>query len=372
MKGVTLILPAAGSGARAGFAENKVLRDWNGLPVLAYALSALAPLATEIIIPCRAEDEPRIRSLLSPFPHARTLLGGGSRTESVYRALREATGEMVLVHDGARPFVTAATARDCMECVKEYGSGVCALPATDTTVLVEEGRIMRVPPRKSVYTVQTPQGFWREELLAAFERAFAEGRAEEFTDESGIYAAYVRPPHIFIGARENRKLTYAEDFSPAERAGFGVDTHAFCAGDHVTLCGVRVPHTQGVKAHSDGDAAVHALMDALLSAAGMRDIGYYFPDTNAKFENADSMELLAEVMQKLRAAGLGVKNVSVSIVAERPRLAGYIGAMKLRLAAALDLNENAVGIAAGTNEKLGYVGEGKGITCYAVALLKRI
>lgn len=366
---ISAILCAAGSGSRAGFSGNKVLRELNGLPVLLYSVSAFAATADEILIACREEDRTRIDALLSPFPHARTVIGGRTRTQSVYSALQAAQGDIVLIHDAARPFVTRKIIWDCIVCVRQFGSGVCALPATDTTVLAEDGRIVSVPVRKDVFTVQTPQGFLRDELLRAYTAAFSEGREDDFTDDSGVYAAYIAPPHIFLGDRANKKLTYPEDFAPAERAGFGIDTHAFGEGDHIVLGGVRIPHTRGLVAHSDGDVLVHALMDALLSAAGLRDIGHYFPDTDARFAGADSMALLAEVVQLVKEQGLAPKNVSLTILAQRPRLAPHIERMRQNVARALGLPLSAVGIAAGTNEHLGYVGEEKGITCFAMVLL---
>ena len=366
---ISAILCAAGSGSRAGFSENKILRELNGLPVLVCSVSAFAAIADEIIIACRGEDRARIDALLSPFPNARTVIGGGTRTQSVYSALQAAQGDIVLVHDAARPFVTRKIIEDCIACVREFGSGVCALPATDTTVLAESGCIASVPARRDVFTVQTPQGFLRADLQRAYEAAFAAGREAEFTDDSGVYAAYIAPPRLFLGDRVNKKLTYPEDFAPAERAGFGVDTHAFGEGDHIVLGGVHIPHTRGLVAHSDGDVLVHALMDALLSAAGLRDIGHYFPDTDARFAGADSMALLAEVVRLVKEQGFAPKNVSLTILAQKPRLAPHIEAMRANLAAALSLPPDAVGIAAGTNEHLGYVGEEKGITCFAMVLL---
>ncbi len=367
---ISVILCAAGSGTRAGFTENKVLREYNGLPVLCGSLCAFAPFADELLVTCRAEDLTRVQALLAPFPAARAVLGGATRGDSVYAALREAQGEIVLVHDAARPFVTEKIIRDCLASVKTYGSGVCALPLSDTIAETEDGHIVTVPPRTAYAAVQTPQGFFRNKLLGAYERARADGRL--FTDESGVYAAYAEPPRLFLGDRTNRKLTYPEDFAPVERVGFGADTHAFAEdGDHIVLCGVRIPSAQALRAHSDGDAAVHALMDALLSAAGLRDIGYYFPDTDERFAGANSMELLKQVTAMLKDGGLRVKNVSLSIVAERPRMAPYIADMRRSVAEALDIEAHAVGIAAGTNERLGYVGEGKGITCYSFVLLKK-
>ena len=376
---ISAIIVAAGKGERAGFLQNKVLEEYNGMPVLSYSLSAFAHL-DELIVVCRSEDEEQIKKLLSPFPHAKTCLGGETRMESVYHGLKAASGEIVLVHDAARPFVTKKIIDDCIESVERRGSGVCALPATDTVILAEDGVIASVPPRANVFTVQTPQGFYREKLLSAYEKAFSEG-ATDFTDDSGLYLHFVESPALFLGSRENKKLTYREDFSISERVGFGVDTHAFAYQEeydrgiarlslsYLTLCGVKVPSNRPLLAHSDGDVPVHALMDALLSAAGLRDIGYYFPDTDEKYKGACSMELLKEVLALVSNAGFAVKNVSVSILAETPRLSPYIEGMKKNLSAVLKVSENAIGIAAGTNEKLGYVGEGKGITCYASVLL---
>ncbi len=372
---ISVILCAAGSGSRTGFSENKILHELNGMPVLCYSLSAFAPFADEILVSCRQQDERAILPLLSPFPCARTVAGGATRTESVYNALKEAKGEVVLVHDAARPYVTRKIIEDCIESVKKYGSGVCALPSTDTVALCREGEIYAHPARAESYTVQTPQGFYTEELLAAYEQATG-----VFTDDSGVYGEYIKKPHIFPGDRKNIKLTFAEDFLPASRVGFGVDTHAFFVPDgdykgsgrahqsYITLGGTMIPSQFSLRAHSDGDVLVHALMDALLSAAGLRDIGWYFPDDDPKYRNANSMKLLAEVMDKVREQGFKVENASISVLAEAPRLSPHIEEMRKNLTYALDCRN--IAIAAGTNEKLGYVGEGKGITVYATVLLR--
>lgn len=378
---ISVILCAAGNGTRAKFPENKVLHELNGLPVLSYSLSVFSPLADEILVTVRREDEAGISALLSPFPTARTVHGGDTRTASVLNALKEAQGDIVLIHDAARPFVTAQMIKDCIESVEKFGSGVCALPATDTTAIAEQNCILRTLARDTVYTVQTPQGFRRDELLSAYEAAFADGREREFTDDSGIYAAYKGCPRLYCGDRANRKLTYPEDFAPAVRVGFGVDTHAFdipadyALGimrlnlNYIVLGGVTIASRFSLKAHSDGDVLVHALMDALLSAANLRDIGYYFPDTDPAYQGISSMKLLEKVMGLVRAEGLAVQNASISVLAEAPRLSDHIEKMRENLRAALDC-EN-VAIAAGTNEKLGYVGEGKGITVYATVLLSQ-
>jgi len=370
---ITAIVCAAGAGQRAGFEENKLLCPYLGMPVLCRTLSVFAsiPEIDEILVTVSPRDEEKIKALLSPYPTAKCVMGGRSRFESVLKALRIARGEIVLVHDGARPFVTQKTVRDCIDSVLRFGSGVCALPSTDTVVLCEEGAIRSVPSRDGVYTVQTPQGFYTEKLLHAYESAYKAG--ETYTDESGVYLAYEEPPRLFLGERENTKLTYREDFKGGEHVGLGIDTHAFGAqSDHIVLAGIRIPSKSGLVAHSDGDVLIHALMDSLLSAAGLRDIGYYFPDTDNAFLGADSTKLLYRVFELVAEQGYKPQNVSISILAETPRLSPYIEEMKQSLSKLLSLPVKNIGIAAGTNEKLGYVGEGKGITVYAATLLESI
>ena len=375
---ISVILTAAGSGTRAGLPENKIFCELHGLPVLTHALSAFAPYAEEIVVACKTEDLGRVLPLLAPFPQARAVAGGATRMESVRCALAEVKGEIVLVHDAARPFVPARVIEDCIASVKQHGSGVAALPATDTTAFVSEGKIDSIPPRTSLFSLQTPQGFLTEALRTAYARAAQDGRCD-FTDDSGVYAAYCGQPHIVLGDRGNRKLTYPEDFAPPARVGFGVDTHAFAHQEeidrgiarlnlnYIRLCGVTIPSDRALIAHSDGDVAVHALMDALLTAIGGRDIGYHFPEDDPAYRGADSMQLLETVMKMVHEGGFSVQNASISILAERPRLAPYIEKMRAALSAAL--GGAPVGIAAGTNEKLGYVGEGRGITAYATVLL---
>ena len=193
--------------------------------MLLYSVSAFAATADEILIACREEDRARIDALLSPFPHARTVIGGRTRTQSVYSALQAAQGDIVLVHDAARPFVTRKIIWDCIESVRAFGSGVCALPATDTTVLAEDAALSPSPRAKMSLPCRPRRAFARR-AAAGVHRGVFRGREDDFTDDSGIYAAYIAPPHIFLGDRANKKLTYPEDFAPAERAGFGVDTHA--------------------------------------------------------------------------------------------------------------------------------------------------
>ena len=368
---VCAIICAAGKGFRAGFEKNKLLVPLQGERVLKKTLSAFDfPLIDEIVVAASQDDFDEIVALCAAFPRTKVVLGGKTRTESVHNALQAATADVVLIHDGARPFVTREIIEGCIQSVKAYGSGVCAIPCADTIAVCQDGGVQSVPDRKTLYQIQTPQGFYLENIRYAYAQAMRNERAV-FTDDSSVFSLYCGQPRLCAGAPENIKLTYARDFQNVARCGFGVDTHAFGkAQDFIVLAGVKIPANSGLIAHSDGDVLLHALMDALLSAAGLRDIGFYFPDSNPQFKNADSTTLLKTVLSLLDERGLSVQNVSIAIQAETPRLSPYIERMQNNLSTLLRVDPTAVGLTAGTNEGLGYVGEGKGITVHAYVLLK--
>lgn len=374
---ICAVIPAAGSGNRAGFAENKILHKTGGTVPLFSVVSAFAANAqiATIAVCIREDDRSEIGKLLARFQNVVLVTGGATRTESVKNALEAFATEKtppdyVLIHDAARPFLSQKIIDDCIAAVRSFGSAVCALPCTDTAVLSENGFAVSPLPREKLYTVQTPQGFSFPELLSAYRRI---GEGETFTDDSGVFAKYVAPPRLFEGERTNVKLTFREDFfMQTFRTGIGIDTHAFCDGDHIMLGGVRIPHGSGLAAHSDGDVLIHAVMDAMLSAAGLCDIGHYFPDTDPQYKGADSIALLKKVRRLVENEGFCVSNVSAAIVAQRPKLAPFIPKMKENLADALGISATDVGITAGTNEGLGYLGRGEGITVTATTLLNRI
>ena len=340
----------------------------------AFSAFAALPEISKIAVCVSERDREEIRALLSPFPQAVLIAGGQTRTQSVKNALEsfaQDAPDYVLIHDAARPFVSEKIIRDCIRTVESFGSAVCALPCTDTLVRAHDGAVSGTLDRADAYTVQTPQGFFYPALLSAYRKITDK---DVFTDDSGVYAKYVAPPRLFLGERKNMKLTFREDFAVQElRTGVGIDTHAFGKdSDHIILGGVCVPSESGLIAHSDGDVLCHAVADALLSAAGLHDIGHYFPDTDPKYKDADSLVLLAKVRELIKKEGFCVGNVSAAIVAQRPRLAPHIAQMKQNIANVLQICEQNVGISAGTNEGLGYLGRGEGITVTATVLLRSL
>ncbi len=373
---ICAVIPAAGLGSRTGFEQNKILQNYDGIPVLRRTVSAFgAHEQIEKTCVCIREcDRAEILTLLSNFPNVRLVAGGATRTESVKNALEflakeQTPPDYVLIHDAARPFVSAKIIRDCIETLRSFGSAVCALPCTDTLVSASNGMVCGKLDRESTFLVQTPQGFSFPQLLTAYRKITPQ---DVFTDDAGVFAKYVAPPRLFTGERTNIKLTFREDFCMAQfRTGIGIDTHAFgTSGDHITLGGVKIPSERGLIAHSDGDVLVHAVMDALLSAAGLFDIGHYFPDTDPQYKGADSLVLLTKVKELINKEGFDVGNISAAIVAQKPKLAPHIAQMKQNLAHVLQISERNVGITAGTNEGLGYLGRGEGITVTANVLLR--
>ncbi|MBO4940027.1 MAG: 2-C-methyl-D-erythritol 4-phosphate cytidylyltransferase [Clostridia bacterium] len=371
---VCAIICAAGTGSRAGFDKNKLLVKQGEKTTLEKTLDAFDfPAIDEIIITASETDIDEINAICSTYANASVVLGGATRSQSVFNALKAVKSDIVLIHDGARPFVTRSIIEGCIASVQTHGSGICAVECRDTVAQTKNGKIVQVPDRSALRLIQTPQGFFRENILYAYERAFEKGEPS-YTDDSSVFADFCGAPTLCDGSIKNKKLTYKEDFEiGAQRCGFGIDTHAFGKEqNYIRLAGVKIPSESGLIAHSDGDVLVHAVMDAMLSAAGLKDIGHYFPDKDPKWKDANSMEMLHQVCVHVQNAGFTTQNISVSVQAEKPRLSPYIDEMKNALASALRLDPTAVGIAAGTNEGLGYVGEGKGITVYAYVLLKEI
>ena len=374
---VSIIIVAAGRGERAGFSKNKLLVPLYGEPALWHTLKKFdIPETDEVIIASSECDFAEISALAAPLNY-KVIKGGATRTESVKNALEAVTGDIVLIHDGARPFVSRELILKCIDSVERFGSAVCAIPCTDTIAFANYGMITGYSDRSSLYRLQTPQGFYTEEIR----RAYALAGDNSYSDDSSVYCENIGFPHMVEGEESNKKLTYAGDFNKeliptstaaAQRAGFGVDVHAFCEGGSVTLAGVKIPCDRALLAHSDGDVVFHAVTDALLSAAGLKDIGHYFPDTDKKYRGADSTHMCAEALKMVLDAGYVPLNISISVQAEKPRLSAYVDKMISNIAQVLEIAPDKVAVAAGTCEHLGFVGEGFGIAAYAYVLLQEV
>ncbi len=374
---VSAIIAAAGRGERAGFPRNKLLFPLHGEPALYHTFEKFnIPEVDEVIVTSSKVDFDEIETLAKPFGY-KVVLGGKTRTESVKNALSEVTGDIVLVHDGARPYVSRELILNCIDGVERFGSAVCGLHCTDTLAFSNYGMITGMPDRNSLYRLQTPQGFYTDDLRHAYELS----GDKIYTDDSSVYGEYITFPRILPGDEKNRKLTFSEDFendyppvavTGCERVGHGADVHAFGAGNHITLAGVKIKTDYAFVAHSDGDVILHSLMDALLSAAGLEDIGHYFPVNDDAYKGADSSLLLAKVIGEVKKAGYAPVNISVTVQAEKPKLAKYIDAMRQKLSELVSVPLSGVAISAGTCEGLGFVGKGLGISAQSTVLLKKV
>ncbi len=376
---VWAVVVAGGRGARAGLGRNKVFFAWKGRSVLSRCLDALerSGALDGAVLVLGAEDFEQYDALCaregaSPLVK-RVVAGGDCRRRSVRSGLAALPEEVeiVAVHDAARPFVSPEAVRETVQSARKWGSGVISTPVTDTIKRVGPDGAVETLDRAQLRAVQTPQTFDCAKLKAAHERAEAEGF--DATDDAALFEHYYGSVRLVTapGAEANIKLTNPADFEklsrPAMRIGSGYDAHRLAEDRKLILCGVNVPHTRGLDGHSDADVAVHALMDALLGALGEGDIGRHFPDSDPAYKGISSMLLLEQVMKIVREHGYGVANADVTIVAQKPKLAAYIPAMRENLARAL--GTDAVNVKATTTERMGFEGEEIGISAQAVALL---
>lgn len=388
---VSLIVVAAGRGARLGGGEPKQYRLCAGRPLLCHTLEALAAAhefcATTIVI--HSDDRPRYDkavAVLSPGCAA-TLgppaQGGATRQASVLAGLEAQAAQtpgLVLIHDGARAFPSTALIRRAIAAGEQFGAAAPGTRLTDTVKEVDPaGLVVATPARAGLRAVQTPQSF-RFDLILEAHRSAARAGVEGLTDDAAVAEWAGHGSHIFEGEPGNVKITTAQDLAEAEarlfhraadiRVGQGFDVHAFAAGDHVWLGGVKIPHSHALSGHSDADVALHAITDAVLGAIGDGDIGAHFPPSDAQWRGAASHIFLADAMGRVRALGGIVAHIDVTLICESPKIGPYRDAMRARIAEIAGLDIGRVGVKATTSERLGFTGRGEGIACLASATLR--
>ncbi len=367
---VSLILACAGKGTRAGFEKNKLLMKTQGVTYLEKTLSAFysSGLINQYILTVSTEDFETVKSIVGE--NATVVLGGETRTQSVANALAVANGDIVLVHDGARPFVSHKMIKDCIATASEKGSAIPIVPTRDTLLKADSGYIDEYLGKSGIYSVQTPQGF----RTAHIKEAYSQIANGTFNDDGEIYGKFIGKVATYPGDIKNIKLTFPEDFEENEqklgyRFGTGFDCHKLVENRKLILGGVEIPHDKGLLGHSDADVLTHAIMDSILSAISERDIGYHFPDTDERFRGADSMKLLEEVIKIANKKGYKIDSLSACIMAQKPKLLGHIPKITLNISSACDIAVYKVGITATTLEGLGFVGREEGICVHATATL---
>ena len=386
-KRVSAVLVAAGSSTRMGF--DKLSFDLGGETVLHRSIRAFEqdPLVTEIVLVAgknRAFVEQQAADCTKPV---QIVTGGTTRAESAKNGVLAAAGELVAVHDAARPFVSQAVITAALEAAARCGAAAPAVPVKDTIKAAERGNgktvpdaclVYTTPDRSTLYAVQTPQCFDRAEYLAALEELDAE-KARLVTDDCSLFELTGRAVQLTQGDYANYKITTREDLPRPEqkeehkmRIGHGYDVHRLVEGRKLILGGVEVPFEKGLLGHSDADVLAHAVMDAVLGAAALGDIGQHFPDNDPSYSGADSLKLARRVAEILKEHGFRIENIDATLLCQRPKLAPYIPAMRQNLADAFGLPVDAVSVKATTEEHLGFTGEGLGIAAHAVALIETL
>ena len=390
------LIPCAGVGLRAGTAGPKQYARLAGRALVAHTLRALAQVSRlHAVLVVLADDDALFEREVPEFVGARcwrVRAGGVTRAQTVangLQALRErgaTDADWVLVHDAARALIDPRWVERLIDaCLDDDVGGLLALPVADTLKAERDGRSAATVDRRDKWAAQTPQMFRIGVLCDALARA-----GDAVTDEAGAIEAAGLQPRLVMGDAANIKITWPEDLARAQallatrgeparghhaasvlHIGEGWDVHALVAGRPLVLGGVTIPHSHGLLAHSDGDALLHAIIDALLGAAALGDIGRHFPDTDEAFRGADSMALLGAAGERVRAAGFHIVNLDSTIIAQAPKMAPHIDAMRSRIAAALALDLGCVNVKAKTAEKMGPVGEGLAIEARAVCLLQR-
>lgn len=374
------IIVAAGSGSRAG--GDKQWRPLGGKPVLRWSVQAMADAgADQIIVVVAADSVSRAQSLLSDLPAVRVVSGGAARAVSVQAGLAALSCDMqqpVLIHDAARPLLSSATIGRLLNSFDKHPEAlghVLALPVADSLRRSEMDDALGDPvDRDGLWRMQTPQAFRR----GVIEAAYAAWPSDQTpTDETIVVRRAGGRVQIVLGDARLMKLTYPEDFAMAEaliprtiRVGQGYDVHRWGPGQSVWLCGLEIPHDQTLIGHSDADAGLHALTDAILGSLGEGDIGDHFPPTDPQWKGAPSDLFLKHAVDLVRARGGRLSNVDVTLICERPKVKPHRQAMRERLADILDLPLHAVSVKATTTEGLGFTGRGEGLAAQAVVLIE--
>jgi 2-C-methyl-D-erythritol 4-phosphate cytidylyltransferase/2-C-methyl-D-erythritol 2,4-cyclodiphosphate synthase len=381
---IAVILVAAGRGERAGSREGpKQYRPIGGRAVIARTLDAFLghPEIAAIAIAIHPDDEALFASAVGPLPgHVITVPGGATRQASTLlalRALKTFDPETVLIHDAVRPFVNPELVASVIE--KARG-GIGALPALAVSDTLKRGgaggRVTGTVDRTGLFAAQTPQGFPFSAVLDAHEKAAAIGKSD-FTDDAAIAEWAGIPVEIVAGSPDNVKLTWARDIAVADeklshaaafpdvRTGNGYDVHAFGPGDHVTLCGVAIPHEKALSGHSDADVGLHALTDALLATCGAGDIGTHFPPSDPQWKGAASRLFVEHAVGIVRNRGGRIANADITLICEAPKIGPHREKMVEALAVMLGIAAERISVKATTNEKLGFLGRGEGIAAIA-------
>jgi 2-C-methyl-D-erythritol 4-phosphate cytidylyltransferase / 2-C-methyl-D-erythritol 2,4-cyclodiphosphate synthase len=376
---------------RLGADRPKQYLDCAGRPLIVHTIEALAasfPFQT-IIVVIHADDralyEEAIGHLTASAAKALgpPAIGGASRQQSVLaglEALVAAEPDIVLIHDAARPFPSADLVARAIEAAERHGAAAPGTAMSDTIKQVDaEGQVLATPPRSTLRAVQTPQAFRFSLILGAHRRAASAG-VGDLTDDVAVAEWAGAPAYVFEGDPANVKVTTMQDLAAVEArltassgetmVGQGFDVHAFAPGDHVWLCGLRLPHSAALSGHSDADVGLHALADALYGALAEGDIGQHFPPSDPQWKGTASKVFLAHAAERVRARGGAIVHLDATLICEAPKIGPHRDAMRARVAEIAGVDVGRVAVKATTSERLGFTGRGEGIACLATATVR--
>jgi 2-C-methyl-D-erythritol 4-phosphate cytidylyltransferase/2-C-methyl-D-erythritol 2,4-cyclodiphosphate synthase len=385
MPRVAAIIVAAGRGLRAGGGVPKQFRSIGGQPAIGLVLSAFAGhpgiFAVQPVI--HPDDAEHFAAAARGIAALSPVFGGATRQASVragLNAIAAQAPDIVLIHDAARPFASAMLISRSIVAAEQFGAAIPTLAVTDAARLVAaDGTLAGTVERSRLRLVQTPQAFHFTPIYDAHRRAAAEGR-DGFADDASLAEWAGLRVNVFEGEPGNLKLTTEADFARAQsltlgtlgdlRIGSGLDVHAFGPGDHVTLGGIRIPHSHGLAGHSDADVVLHALVDAILGALADGDIGAHFPPGDPQWRGASSDRFVTFAIERLAARGGGIAHIDINIVCEAPRIGPHRDAMRDCIAGLCGIDVSRVAIKATTSEGLGFTGRGEGIAAFATATVR--
>lgn len=381
----SVIIPAAGSGKRMGTDIPKILLEIGGKAILEHTISGFfSSDILEMIIPVSAavkvDVQMMVQKIKSPFP-IKLVDGGKERQDSIWNALQamDKDAEIVAVHDAARPFFDPGMINKALELLKDHDGVIAAVPATYTMKEVHNDIVTATPERKTLWQVNTPQVFQKRVLIEAYQKAYK----DDFygTDDAMLVERVGGRIAVVKDIPHNIKITAPADLFTAEqilgihkgatmqRIGQGYDVHRLIEGRKLILGGVEIPHETGLDGHSDADVLVHAVMDAILGAAALGDIGKHFPDTDDQYKGIDSLYLLEGVGHLIEDNGFMIQNIDATLILQAPKVAPYIDTMRKNIADKLGLDITQVSIKATTEEGLGFTGRGEGVAAVAVVML---
>lgn len=380
------VILAAGSGVRARQGMNKMLKEVKGETPLDMTLSRFRRVdrIDRVIVTCKEDEKEEITSIAKMYyPDPMIVIGGPTRQESVYNALKviDDMEAVVLIHDGARSFVSENLINDCIDTTLEYGNGVAGHISTDTVKRVNEsGHFIETLNRDEICLTETPQSFIVKDILKAHEQARKDGYIG--TDDASLLERLGIPVRMVVSQENNKKLTFKKDFDELEcsdidllnriRVGQGYDLHLLKEGRRLVIGGIEIPFEKGLLGHSDADVLLHAITDAILGAAGLGDIGGHFPDTDEKYRDADSALLLSQVKDEVYKKGYRIINLDMTLFLEEPKMKNYRERIVDRIADILEIDKKTINLKAKTMEGTGAIGKGEAIGASATCLMRMI